>query len=250
MAENNRRRRPPQHPSGSNELPKQQESVSGPLVVVEAADAAAFVGQVEPIKGKSRLPFDSPNWITVEYVYQSLCKLPRYIGYPSSAAEDFEAKVRNGDVPAMRRCFLYDRNQTLPGPEYELLERSHWDEHKFFVRDGRLEVDEGTFIYRAVRGYAYFVWKPAVAKHWPGVFASTPPSPGDSATDHTQERRKRGPKKNQGWKLVVAGHAYNFRQTHGAIPAAGKLAELCDPETGYLPDVSAINKLIRDLLGD
>jgi hypothetical protein len=185
--------------------------------------------------------------------------LPRYVGYPGLAAEDLEAEVRRPDgVPAMRQCFRYDRNRKLLGPEHELLKPPHWDEHRFFVQsDGRLEVVEGAFrstavniIFAPVKGYAYLVWKPAVAKRWPGVFASTPPSPGDSATDHTQQWRKRGPKRNQGWKLVVAGQAYNFRQKHGAIPAAGKLAELCQAETDYLPDVSAINKLIRNLLGD
>jgi hypothetical protein len=47
-----------------------------------------------------------------------------------------------------------------------------------------LEVVEGAFrstavniIFAPVKGYAYLVWKPAVAKRWPGVFASTPPSP-------------------------------------------------------------------------
>jgi len=131
------------------------------------------------------LPLDSLDWITIEAAYQALRGAPRYVGYLSLAATDLDAAVRNGDVPAMRRCFMYDRNRKLVGPECELLELAHWDERRLWVRsDGSLEVVEGAFRSRvrpiliySVKGYAYFVWKPALAKVWPDVFASTPPSP-------------------------------------------------------------------------
>jgi hypothetical protein len=48
MGKNNQHRREPQRPPG------RQQIVSGPLVAVEAADAAAFAGQ---LKDKSKFPF-------------------------------------------------------------------------------------------------------------------------------------------------------------------------------------------------
>jgi len=132
------------------------------------------------------LPLDSPNWITIEAAYQPLRGAPRYVGSPSLAATDLDAAVRDGRVPAMRKCFVYGRNHKLVGPERERLELAHWDERRLWVRsDGSLEVVEGAFRSRvrgpiliySVKGYAYFVWKPALAKVWPDVFASTPPSP-------------------------------------------------------------------------
>jgi hypothetical protein len=132
------------------------------------------------------LPFDSPNWITIEAAYRELRGAPRYVGYLSLAATDLDAAVCNGRVPAMRKCFLYDRNRKLIGLERERLELAHWDERRLSVRaDGSLEVVEGAFRSRvrgpiliySVKGYAYFVWKPALAKVWPDVFASTPSTP-------------------------------------------------------------------------
>src|SRR6516165_7049704 len=50
-----------------------------------------------------------------------------------------------------------------------------------------------------------------------------------AAKTSPQQRRKPGTKK------------------HGAFPSSGTLGELCEAEMGYMPDPSAINKLLRDL---
>src|SRR5215469_13545352 len=92
MGKNSRRRREPQRPFASEARlsPRRQPIASGALAAVEAADAAALAGQLED---KSKFPFDSPNWIAVEYVHQLLCKMPRYVGHPSLVAEELEAEV-------------------------------------------------------------------------------------------------------------------------------------------------------------
>jgi hypothetical protein len=249
MSENSQRRHKPQYSSAFNarSLPE-QESVSGAFVAVEGADAATFAGQVDELAEGPTLPLDSSNWLTTGYVYQSLCKLPRYVGYSGLALADLYAKVRSGDVPAMRQCFLYDCNRKLPGPARERLKRSHWRAHRFLGQpDGRLEVIEGPFhsavrpvIYGPVRGYAYFVWKPAVAKHWPGVFASTPlppaltnPVDGKQAPGGKQApQRRRGPVTTHDWCSIW-----------------GEIACRCiDPKSQRLRIPKSERKLARDML--
>jgi hypothetical protein len=64
------------------------------------------------------------------------------------------------------------------------------------------------------------------------------------------QRRKPGPKITKDWRLFAAHAAYEFRKEHGRVPTRSKLAQLCENELGYQPDVSDIGKLLRYLLGE
>lgn len=123
-----------------------------------------------------RFPLDSPNWIPIVNALQSLCDLT---GNRQLAAKDLTNALADRDVPSMRRYFSGWRQSPPVGavllePDGELLPAAYWTEHE--VR-GWSEGSLGSFVARRgnmvaqIMGYAYFVWKPALAKIWPAAFA-------------------------------------------------------------------------------
>ena len=118
---------------------------------------------------------DSPNWIPIVNALQSLCDRT---GNRQLAAKDLTNALADRDVPSMRRCFSGSRSPpvgaVLLEPDGELLPAAYWTEHE--VR-GWSEGSLGSFVARRgnmvaqIMGYAYFVWKPALAKIWPAAFA-------------------------------------------------------------------------------
>jgi hypothetical protein len=71
--------------------------------------------------------------------------------------------------------------------------------------------------------------------------AAEPPAP---------RRHKPGPKIKKNWKLRVAGECDRIMRKEGRRPSAPELAQFCENETGYQPDVSEINKLLHVLLDE
>jgi hypothetical protein len=63
-------------------------------------------------------------------------------------------------------------------------------------------------------------------------------------------RRKPGPKVKKDWRRRVAGEADRIMENEKRIPSAAELAQFCGNKLGYQPDESAIQKLLRHLLGD
>jgi len=121
-----------------------------------------------------RFPLDSPNWIPIVNALQSLCDLT---GNRQLAAKDLTNALADRDVPSMRRYFSGWRQSPPVGavllePDGELLPAAYWTEHE--VQSGW---SDGTFVASRgnmaaqIMGYAYFVWKPALAKIWPAAFA-------------------------------------------------------------------------------
>jgi hypothetical protein len=81
--------------------------------------------------------------------------------------------------------------------------------------------------------------------------AATPaPTPHADDARPKPRRRKPGPKIKKGWRLRVAGEANRIMENEKRIPSAEELAQFCENKLGYQPDERAIQKLLRDLLGD
>jgi hypothetical protein len=113
----------------------------------------------------------SADWLPVTEAHRSLCSP---LGSPDLAAKDLtDVMARAADYPvpvrSMRRCFARGVRQPA-----ELLPASYWIEHRLDVRSDGVFVVEGFRSIATVKGYAFFVWKPDLAKNWPAVFA--PPS--------------------------------------------------------------------------
>src|SRR5215471_8972335 len=116
---------------------------------------------------------DSPNWIPIVNALQSLCGLT---GNRQLAAKDLTNAWAGRDVPSMRRYFSGWRQSPPVGavllePEGELLPAAYWTEHKVESgwSDGTFVASRGSFdpsrgnMFAEITGYAYFVWKPALA---------------------------------------------------------------------------------------
>ena len=122
-------------------------------------------------EGNEKLPLDSPEWLPVADAHRVLCQRT---GDRHLAAQDLTKAMADDHVPSMRRCFARgirqaDRKLVPLGPD-ELLPASYWIEHRLDPRSDGLEVLEGSRSITSVKGYAFFVWKPALAKIWPTLF--------------------------------------------------------------------------------
>ena len=125
-----------------------------------------------------RFPLHSPNWIPIVNAVQSLCDLTRN---RQLAAKDLTNALADRDVPSMRRCFSGSRSPpvgaVLLEPDGELLPAAYWTEHQVHSWSWDVVPSRGSFVpsrgnmFTEITGYAYFVWKPALAKIWPAAFA-------------------------------------------------------------------------------
>ena len=145
-----------------------------------------------------RFPLDSPNWIPIVNALQSLCDLT---GNRQLAAKDLTNALADRDVPSMRRCFSGSRSPpvgaVLLEPDGELLPAAYWTEHQvqswssdatFVARRGAFDPSRGN-MFTEITGYAYFVWKPALAKIWPAAFALTA-APAAPRVRRTNDKRQ------------------------------------------------------------
>jgi hypothetical protein len=120
-----------------------------------------------------RFRLDDPNWIPIVNAHQSLCGLT---GNRQLAAKDLTNALADRDVPSMRRCFSGSRSPpvgaVLLEPDGELLPAAYWTEHQVhsWSWDVTFVPSRGSMS-AVITGYAYFVWKPALAKIWPAAFA-------------------------------------------------------------------------------
>jgi hypothetical protein len=116
-----------------------------------------------------RFPLHSPNWIPIVNAVRSLFDLTRN---RQLAAKDLTNALADRDVPSMRRCFSGSRSPpvgaVLLEPDGELLPAAYWTEHQVHSWSWDVVPSRG---YIPITGYAYFVWKPALAKIWPAAFA-------------------------------------------------------------------------------
>jgi hypothetical protein len=123
--------------------------------------------------GNEKLPLDSPEWLPDADAHRVLCQRT---GDRHLAAQDLTKVMADGDVPSMRRCFARGRSpdgELVPlGPDRELLPRSFWSDYELDSwSDALLVVPRrrgGQVV--PLRGFAFYVWKPALAKIWPTLF--------------------------------------------------------------------------------
>ena len=193
----------------------------------------------------------------IAQAHRLLCSLT---GSRDLGAKDLTDAMADEDedrrVPAMRRCFTYgirgqadgSQNRVLVGPERELLPREYWTEHEVQSWSDATFVTGRNNNPASIKGYAYLVWKPALAKRWPAVFAP----PVDAA--QRSERHKPGPKPKDEWPKLMAAElihravydAESLRNIDALVPL---MKEFLEGEIGWAPkDPKEIRKEIAFLL--
>jgi hypothetical protein len=92
-------------------------------------------------------------------------------------------------------------------------------------------------------GVVFFIRGPDADKLWP------PCAECEEAEPKIDERRKPGKKITGKWKLVAANELHRIVIIEKSLPpTAAELAEYCDGKLGYMPDLSDMQKLIRELI--
>jgi len=118
------------------------------------------------------LPLDSANWMPFADVHWLLWQ---DIGDPPLAAQDLDDALRK-DVRSMQRWRRLARKE----PDRELLPRSFWTDHEVYWSDrSGLSIARrpqlANILYATIiQGFAFYAWKPDLAKKWPAVFGATP----------------------------------------------------------------------------
>jgi len=130
------------------------------------------------------------------------------------------------------------------------------------IKGGKLVVEPRCALDYPWDAYSFTVanW-PIIDELWP-----TKPTPPATAPAHAPApapevaqprtsdalpRRKPGPKIKHNWRLFVAAKVHQIREKEGGrTPGAPELAQICEDEIGYQPDVSDIQKLLRILLSE
>jgi hypothetical protein len=134
-----------------------------------------------------QLPLDSPGWIPIAEAHRAVLPL---MGSRDLAAQDLSEVVADGSVPCMRRRLGHGE-----GPERELVPLPFWKEYWFMHwLDVGLQVmnrpaGRGPSSIATYRGFAFFVWKPALARIWPAAFAPAIAAPSPPMTEIDVLRR-------------------------------------------------------------
>jgi hypothetical protein len=171
-----------------------------------------------------RFLLDSPNWIPIVNALQSLCDLTRN---RQLAAKDLTNALAHRDVPSMRRCFSGRPSPPVGAellePDGELLPAAYWTEHQVhsWSWDVTFVPSRGSFVpsrgnmFAEITGYAYFVWKPALAKIWPAAFAlaAAPAAPRVRRTN--DKRQHKGSPTQDAIRLIAA---QEWPDGHEGIP--------------------------------
>jgi hypothetical protein len=191
------------------------------------------------------LPLDSPDWMPIAEAHRLLCSLT---GSRALAAKDLTDAMADEDedrrVPAMRRCFTHgirrkadgSHERVLIGPERELLPHEYWIEHEVQSWSDATFVTLRSNTPASIKGYAYFVWEPALAKRWPAALAPTPSPPPTTDVLRPPPRRKPGPKPTDHWPEEVKAEIVRIA--------------LSDPEALRNPNFDGLNKKIRTRFGE
>jgi hypothetical protein len=174
--------------------------------------------------------------------HRLLCSLT---GSRVLAAKDLTDAMADEDedrrLPAMRRCFIYgirgqadgSHDRVLVGPERELLPREYWIEHEVQSWSDATFVTRRSNTPASIKHYAYFVWKPALAKRWPAVFPSVA-----AGAAQPPQRRKPGPKTEGDWDLLMAAEliriALDDRHRGMLQNANGLVRYMCEGDNAFL----------------
>jgi hypothetical protein len=188
---------------------------------------------------------DDPRWRPLIEAYKLL--LPRPV---LSTAFDLLALLKSGKLPCVRRpatnpsqckrvraSFWRDRQLDESTISYDVI----------YIYGPDLVTERGRFRDPQTRldGREFYVWWPALAPQ----AAKANEAKASEAEASEPLRRKPGRRPKQDWKLFVAAKLWELRRIGKPIPTAADLAQDCEDELGDQPDISHLQRWLRQLLG-
>ena len=97
--------------------------------------------------------------------------------------------------------------------------------------------------------WVFYLWEPDCVKAWSALAPQAVSARRADASEPPSPRRKPGRKPRGNWKLEVATEVGLHYRQGKPPPAAKELAQFCQDELGFQPDISEIQKWLRQLLG-
>jgi hypothetical protein len=95
--------------------------------------------------------------------------------------------------------------------------------------------------------WAFYFWEPDCERVWPKL-APQQAQQVDESEAQASERRRPGRRPKKDWKLEVATEVGLYHRAGKPVPTAAKLAEWCKDELGYEPDLSHLQRWLRQLI--
>jgi DnaB-like helicase N terminal domain len=143
--------------------------------------------------------------------------------------------------------------RNVPGHR-ELVLASFWVEHCFTYSNGDICVGvrppnhHGPWSFTWTKS-AFYLWQPDCLKTWPALASQAVAALEAEASEPSSPRRKPGRKPRGNWKVEVATEVGLHMRQGEPIPTAKALAQFCLDQLDYEPDISEIQKWLRQLLG-
>ena len=185
---------------------------------------------------KSELPLDDLHWLPMIMAHHFWSEKLVGTRLSSYASDVLRKQLRGGKL----RC----RRGDATG-KFELVPRMFWRDHEIDVHTGAVEIyrgpcgPHGRDHQTRVNG-SFYVWKPDLDH-----LRSTA-----EAAQEPPMRRKPGSKPTENWKLHVAGELHRIVLVERKQPPpASYFAQFCEDKSGYHPDIRAVQRLLRVLLG-
>jgi hypothetical protein len=198
------------------------------------------MAKAKKAKQSTQLPLDDMlRWRPVAEIAKRL--LP-HIGNKSLIAQDLTEALASEKIHCMCR---------RPAGR-ELLPASFWTEYYLEClpnggigaarcpppnQYGPLSIFNGVF----------YLWQPDCVEVWPALTPQEIDASEAEASESPSPRRKPGRKPKEDWKLFVAAKLWEMRKAGQRVPPAADFAQLCENELRYQPDISEIQKWLRQL---
>jgi hypothetical protein len=197
------------------------------------------------VSKRGKLPLDDPQWLPLPRALE-YCR--RRIGSEFFAPLEMQQEFAAGRIRTAARYL--DQSTQPPTSKMALLTPASWKGRSLiWKRKGRLP---DSFEKRLHPSMIY-VWQPDLEKRWP--LPSPPRSPSERATDpddlatDVSPRRQPGPRAKKDWPKVVARELIRRARAGEDEPTAAQMCQFCQNKLGWQPDLRAMQRLLRDLLG-
>jgi hypothetical protein len=185
---------------------------------------------------EGELPLDDPRWLPLD---EALHLMTQHTGSAPLAALDLRQAMMppRPRVRGMRR-FIEDGRDI----RRELVPAEVWIEPVLSANLHRFPPDLNL---RKIHGWVYYVWKPDIDTL---LGKSRTEEKGDGPA-----RRKPGEGYTEDWPLHVAHEVIRILQNQmpspPKIPSAAVMSKRCENACGYHPDLRAMQKMLKRLLG-
>jgi hypothetical protein len=175
-------------------------------------------------------------------------------GNHAMAVGDIQEALVGGKLHAQRRNEATGKFEDLPSEfwiEYEFFYKVLVERTLLTIRPRHRTIWD-TPEQTEIPGHFFYVSRSDYEKLW-SLAERELPQDGKPAAEETEvpQNRKPGRKTRKDWPLHVAGELYRIVVIENKrAPAASYFAQFCEDKLDYQPDIRAVQRLVKQLLGD